>query len=221
VTGAEPAPLLTYADVITRLRLSYAHGADARERATLAEWKLTERARCLAAFQEAGVRTVLEVGAGTGKDSLYFQQHGLAVTATDLSPAMVAWCRRKGVPAEVRDLLNLDFPPASFDAVYTINCLLHLPKPDLPAALAQIAGVLRPGGLAYIGLYGGIDQEGIAPDDQHQPPRFFSFHTDAGMYHAVSRHFEVLSFSCIRVERDTELHFQSFLLQRAARPSIA
>jgi SAM-dependent methyltransferase len=74
----------------------------------------------------------LEIGAGTGNDGLYFQNNGLDVTCTDLSPDMVNLCREKGLKAYVMDFLSLDFPPGSFDAIYALNCLLHVPTRELP-----------------------------------------------------------------------------------------
>src|SRR5690606_3962913 len=107
----------------------------------------------------------------------YFQENGLEVVAVDLSPAMVALCREKGLEAHVMDFLRLDFPPGSFDAVYALNCLLHVPDRDLPAVLEAIRAVLRPGGLFFLGVYGGgaLTGEGSYDHDDHNPPRFFSF----------------------------------------------
>ena len=53
---------------------------------------------------------VLDLGAGAGRASLYFQQRGLAVTAVDASPAAVRVCRGRGV-ADVR-LGDVNDPPA-------------------------------------------------------------------------------------------------------------
>jgi SAM-dependent methyltransferase len=204
-----------YEDVIASLRAAYDRGAEARDRATKAPWKDEERRRFLATLQEEGKRTLLEVGAGTGQDGLFFQQGGLDVTCTDLSPAMVARCREKGLRAYVRDFLHLGFRPASFDAVYAINCLLHVPKADLPAVLAAIRTVLRPDGLFYLGLYGGPDSEGVWADDAHEPKRFFSFHTDDGLERAVRPYFTVLRFERVPLgDAEERLHFQSLLLRR-------
>lgn len=125
-------------------------------------WKLAERDAFLQRLRDQRCTRLLELGAGTGQDSLYFQNQGLKVLATDLSPTMVAYCRDKGIDARVMDFLHLDFPPASFDAVYALNCLLHVPNPDLPAVLRAIREVLRPGGLFFLGVYGGQAKEGIA-----------------------------------------------------------
>ncbi len=203
-----------YDDIIVGLRDAYDRGAGEREKGSPAPWKEEERRHFLAALRDEGKQTLLEIGAGTGKDGLFFQQHGLDVTCTDLSPEMVALCRRKGLQAYERDFLRLDFPPASFDAVYALNCLLHVPKSDLPAVLQAIQRVLRPAGLFYLGLYGGIDSEGVWDDDWHEPKRFFSFHTDDGIQQAVRPFFRVLSCKTIDVDRGGGLHFQSLLLRR-------
>ena len=113
---------------------------------------------------------LLEIGAGPGHDSAFFAGHGLQVVATDLSPAMVGFCRSKGLDAHVMDFLHLDFPAGSFDAVYALNCLLHVPNADLPEVLAAIRAVLRPGGWLFLGVYGGNGGEGPSRNDLHEPP---------------------------------------------------
>jgi SAM-dependent methyltransferase len=200
-----------YTDVIASLRRSYANDAPARNQRPLPAWKIDERQRVLSAFQEASVRRLLEIGAGPGRDSLYFQEQGLQVTCTDLSPEMVALCRAKGLTAHEMDFLNLDFPPQSFDAVYAMNCLLHVPKADLPAVLAQVQRLLRPDGLIYIGIYGGYEHEGIWAEDSVQPNRFFAFYTDEQIQAAVAAHIDNLDFRTIAVEAETDLHFQALM----------
>lgn len=204
-----------YAAVLTSLRTAYDSHADERERAPLDAWKLVERERVLTWLRAAGVRTLLEIGAGTGKDALFFQQHGLAVTAVDQSPAMVAHCRRKGVRAEMLDFLSLATLTERFDAVYALNCLLHVPKVDLPAVLGAIRAVLHPGGRFYLGQYGGRDVDGVWPDDDHEPKRYFSYYPDDALVTTVRVGFAVEAFACIPVERGGDLHFQSLLLRRA------
>src|SRR5262249_14164974 len=145
------------------LRESYNRKAQDRDRATIQAWKVEERLSFLWLLQQQHKRTLLELGAGAGQDGKLFQDHGLAGRCIDLSPAMVTLCRQKGLTASVMDVGNLQFPASSFEAVYALNCLLHLPKNELPTVLQAIATVLTPTGLLYIGVYGGYDQEGIWP----------------------------------------------------------
>ncbi|MFI0717604.1 class I SAM-dependent methyltransferase [Streptomyces sp. NPDC021224] len=182
-----------YDDVTGPLREAYDARAAWRDGLTKEPWKLAERQ----AFRDRlapGAR-VLEIGAGSGQDSAWFRDEGFAVLAADLSPAMVGLCRAKGVEARVTDLLHLDVPAASFDAVYTMNCLLHVPNRDLPAALAGIRDALRPGGLFFLGVYGGAQgAEGPLDGDEHVPPRFFSLRTDGQLLGFATAGFEVVDF---------------------------
>lgn len=202
-----------YDDVIAGLRDAYDRHAEERDAAGTEPWKHDERRRFLQLLREADAATLVEVGAGTGKDGLFFQEHGLDVTCTDLSPAMVALCRQKGLRAMVGDVLHLGLPPASFDAAYALNCLLHVPKRDLPSAFEEVRRLLRPRGLFYLGVYGGVAFEGIWDDDRYEPKRFFSFHPDEGLREAVAPYFNVVSFERIPIEATPGLHFQSLVLR--------
>jgi SAM-dependent methyltransferase len=202
-----------YRDVVVDLRTAYDGGAARRDRTEKASWKLAERSAFLQRLREAGSGRLLEIGAGTGQDSAYFQAHGLDVVAADLSPAMVARCREKGIDARVMDFLHLDFPPQSFDAVYALNCLLHVPDADLPMVLEAIRVVMRPGGLFFLGVYGGQGNEGIAEEDVHDPPRFFSWRTNEQIQRFAGQSFEIVDF---HVVEHNDIYIQSLTLRRPA-----
>ena len=201
-----------YEQILDRLRAAYDDGAAARRDATdKPGWRLDERAAFLDRLRAAQARTLLEVGAGTGQDSAYFQAEGLTVTAVDIAPEMVARIRAKEVPAYVRDVLNLGFPERSFDAAYSVNTFLHVPNTHLPAALRAVRDVLRPGGLFFLGGYGGDAEEGVATDDRHEPGRFFSFRTDEQLLRHAAAEFEILDF---HLYEGAEVRFQALTLVR-------
>lgn len=90
---------------------------------------------------------VLEVGAGTGALAARLAGHGITVTATDLDPDMVTRARKRlGPQADVRaaDVADLPFEDGTFDLVLATLTVHHWP--DILAASAEIARVLRPGG---------------------------------------------------------------------------
>ena len=206
-----------YEQVRDSLRRAYDGAANLRDRKTKAPWKLEERAIFLRRMQEANCTRLLEIGAGTGQDSAFFASHGLEVVATDISAAMVARCRDKGLDARVMDFSQPDFPPESFDAVHAMNCLLHVPNAELPAVLASIARVLRPGGLFFLGVYGGTGatDEGPAESDDHVPARFFSWRTDDQIVQFASDSFEIVDFHI--AQAGSESRFQSLTLRRPVR----
>jgi SAM-dependent methyltransferase len=189
-----------------------------------APWKLAEREAFLGRLRDEGGARLLELGAGTGQDSVFFRDQGLDVVAVDMSPQMVARCREKGIDARVMDLLHLDFAPESFDAVYSLNCLLHVPNADLPTVLEGVRAVMRPGGLFLLGVYGGGDEgdEGVASWDHHDPPRFFSWRTDEQLQRFAAATFDIVDFHvasagdhrCGAPARNSRARFQSLTLRR-------
>ena len=203
-----------YDDIIANLRAAYDRAVEEREARPLLPWKLEERQRFLDLLNQEQKTTLLEIGAGTGRDSLFFQEQGLQVTCTDLSPAMARHCQQKGLNAQVMEFRHLDFPAESFDAVYALNCLLHVPNSDLPAVLQQIQRVLKPGGLMFLGVYGGPAAEGPAPEDTYEPKRFFSWRTDEQIQAMVRPYFQIVSFKAIPLQGEQYEHFQSLILRR-------
>ena len=160
---------MRYHEVLPSLRSHYdAHVAE-RDGTDLELWKAKERGVFLELLRERRAQTLLELGSGPGRDGLFFRDQELEVTCTDLSPAMVASCRAKGLEALTVDFLGLNFAGRTFDAVYALNSLLHVPKADLPAVLERVRAQLVPGGLFYLGVYGGRDFEGVRADTGTNP----------------------------------------------------
>ncbi len=168
----------------------------------------------LSLLQKEYKQTLLEVGAGVGRDGLFFQDHALEITCVDLSPVMVELCRNKGLTAHVMDVADLRFPDASFDAVYSMNSMLHLPKIEFPNALREIDRLLKQDGLFYLGVYGGFDHEGIYEDDFMEPKRFFSHFTDERIQVEAAKFFDIQSFNAIIFTPTDPLHFQSLVLRK-------
>ena len=203
-------------DLTRSLRTAYDRRAAERDQSGKEPWKLEQRAQFAALLRHEHKQTLLEIGAGPGHDAAYFRDQGLDTVCIDLSPEHVRLCRRKGLTAEVMDVGALRFAPASFDAVCTLNSLLHVPNQALPEVLRTIDSILRPNGVCYLGVYGGPDREGILPDDSYDPPRFFAFYSDAQLQAVVREVFEVHSFTCIELGTSKDLHFQACILRKKA-----
>jgi SAM-dependent methyltransferase len=190
---------------------TYDRYADDRDKREIAPWKIQEQDHFITILKEKQKKTLLEIGAGTGNDSALFQDRGFAVMSTDMSPEMVRFCREKGLSAFIMDFYHLGFREASFDAIWALNCLLHVSKEDLREVLQGIKTVLKPRGLFYLGVWGGIEFEGVWKDDSYTPQRFFAFYPDQRLQAVVADFFEVLYFRPIFIE-GRELHFQSMIL---------
>src|ERR1700744_3929261 len=111
---------------------------------------------------------------------------------------MVHHLRSIGLNAAESDVLDLHFPQ-QFDSAFAMNCLLHVPIEDLPGAFAAVKSTLGPGGLFYLGQYGGIAQDGVLDEDSYVPKRYFSWLTDDAMFDAVRAQFDVVTFDVVDV----------------------
>jgi SAM-dependent methyltransferase len=196
------------------LRETYDRHAQERDSGATWGWKIAERAKFLSRLLQENKKKLLEIGAGTGRDSKFFQDQGLEVVCIDLSPVMIGLCRQKGLEAYIMDMAAIDFPEASFEAIYSMNSMLHLTKQEFPGVLDRMDKLLSAGGVAYIGMYGGFDHEGIWELDYYTPKRFFSFFTDEHLEREVSRVFRILSFNRIDHDPGSEIHFQSLFLKK-------
>jgi SAM-dependent methyltransferase len=204
----------TYQDVIGPLRTAYDRMVAERDGHETQPWKVDERWRFLAELRKEQRTSLLEVGAGTGVHGKFFQDQGLQVVCTDLSPEMVRRCRARGLEAHVADFLNLDFGDRRFDAAFAMNCLLHVPYQDLGRALAAIAATLVPGALFYLGQYGGIERTGVWHGDYYEPKRYFSYLTDDQIERATRQHFDTVEFRRVPVEGEIDSYFQALTLRR-------
>lgn len=92
----------------------------------------------------------LEVGVGTGGDALELAaRFQVTVVGADVSRAMVDEAKRRGLAdAVVADGHSLPFSAASFDGAWADRTFQHLADP--PAALKELARVVRPGGRIVI-----------------------------------------------------------------------
>ncbi len=92
----------------------------------------------------------LDLGCGTGTNSLYLAQHGFQVVGVDFSPKAVALARSKqrqtGLPVEFvnADVTRLDFLKEPFDLILDIGCFHSIPAAARPRHVAHIARLTRP-----------------------------------------------------------------------------
>ncbi|MQS11362.1 class I SAM-dependent methyltransferase [Streptomyces kaniharaensis] len=107
-------------------------------------------------FAAAGARDVLELGAGHGRDALFFAREGFTVLATDFSPTGLEQLRTAAAEQGVTDRVTiavhdvrkpLPLLDASVDAVFAHMLLcMALSTEEIHALVAEVRRVLRPGG---------------------------------------------------------------------------
>jgi ubiquinone/menaquinone biosynthesis C-methylase UbiE len=105
------------------------------------------------ALGDAAGLSVLDLGCGTGRHSVWLAAAGAAVTGIDFSEGMLEEARRKTGAGTVRFLAHdlhqpLPFAEATFDRVVSGLVLEHLR--ELDAFFAEARRVLRPDGRAVV-----------------------------------------------------------------------
>ena len=121
-----------------------------------------------AASLPAGGR-VLDAGCGAGRDLRWLAAAGFAVEGLDLSPAMVEAARRNTgyrIPVRRMDFAAYADPEGSWDGIWAMASLLHLPKRALGPILERLHASLAPGGILAFSLKTGQDE---ALDDRGRP----------------------------------------------------
>ncbi|KRF13349.1 class I SAM-dependent methyltransferase [Paenibacillus sp. Soil787] len=198
------------------LKLSYDQHARSRDGNTVQSWKVEEMDRFMARLQAADKgkgQRILDLGSGPGHQAMYLKNHGCQVTCVDLSDEMVNICREKGLEALAMDVYTLDLESESFDAIWTMNALLHVPKDSFLQVLANMERVLKPDGFLYLGLYGGYESEGIWENDTYSPQRFFAFYEDEHVQRKVSEVFDIEHFSVLPME-GMQADYQSIFVRK-------
>ncbi len=112
----------------------------------------------LAELQE-GVR-ILDVGCGSGRDTLAFKNKGYQVDAIDYSEELVKKATRlTGIPIKLKSFYEVDDYEA-YDGIWACASLLHCERSRLAEVLEKMVQALKPNGVIYMSFkYGDSDRE--------------------------------------------------------------
>jgi SAM-dependent methyltransferase len=150
----------------------------------------------LPGVQEGG--RILDVGFGSGRDSLFFLAMGYDVTAMDNSESFVARGRELLPDVLLEDVRNMTFEE-EFDLVWANASLLHLDDEGFAEAIERIEASLVPGGWFYVSMKRG-EFEGI------RDGRYFKFYTQETLLEAVTAVSSLVLVDVIETEDSRESH---------------
>jgi SAM-dependent methyltransferase len=92
---------------------------------------------------------ILDVGSGTGRDSLYFSKKGYLVTAFDASESLVEFS--KFFLDDVRlETFESFYTETLFDGIWACASLLHVERGDIIRLIQKYIDFLKPQGVFYM-----------------------------------------------------------------------
>src|SRR5579863_2477055 len=114
-----------------------------------AEIRRTSKQYAISCIPSGKALDILDVGCGSGENSLMLAAKGHRLHGIDISPAAIERYRHHGFDGRAGDLeTGIDFPDAHFDLVFCSEVIEHMTSPERLAA--EMCRVLKPGGLLVL-----------------------------------------------------------------------
>lgn len=103
---------------------------------------------------------ILDVGCGSGRDTLAFKKKGYQVDAIDYSEELVKKASRlTGIPIKLKSFYEVDDYEA-YDGIWACASLLHCERTRLKEVIGKLLSALKPNGVLYMSFkYGYGDRE--------------------------------------------------------------
>ena len=149
----------------------------------------SEDVRLLDAFMERlpASANVLDAGCGAGIPISQLLSERFQVTGVDFSDAQIELARKNVPNAEFlcEDMTRLNFPSETFDGITSYYAIIHIPREEHPALLANFFRMLKPGGSALLCL--GAEHLIDDVDENYLGTRMYWSHYDAETYLNILR----------------------------------
>lgn len=146
----------------------------------------------------------LNIGCGSGQDSIWLAQQGFLVTGVDISEIALQKAKENASKANVKctflltDFLEQEVPGAPFGLVFDRGCFHLFDSDEVRKRFAQrVAYHLEEGGL-WLSIIGSADEPPRGPDPLAGPPR----RSARDIAVAVEPYFEILSLNRSHFESD-------------------
>jgi len=108
-------------------------------------------------FKKQGVKTVLDLGCGSGRHTVYLAKHGFRVYGIDIAPKGIKmtkdWLEKQNLEANLKIgsiYKRLPYKDDFFDAVISTQVIHHERIQNIRKAIKEIEKILKPKGLIFI-----------------------------------------------------------------------
>jgi len=133
----------------------------------------------------------------------HFLDLGYQVTGIDLCEPMIMMCHEKGLDAQVMDIEALAFPPQSFEGIWAVASLHHIPKASFPQILESIKRIMCSKGLLFMGLQEGKGERYIPYKDGK---RFYAFWEADELNETIQPYFDLVDLKVLKGKEVTWLN---------------
>lgn len=116
-------------------------------------WPVSDFAKKVYKYiQDKNYKTLLDLGCGNGRDAIFFYNHGLKVTAVDISKSGIECLRKKNkeINTILGNIKNIDFPKESFNIIYSHLGLHFFDSKESKTIFDKLYNILTPGGMIFI-----------------------------------------------------------------------
>lgn len=98
------------------------------------------------------VKTILDLGCGGGRDSVFFSKKGFEVVALDIFADKVQQKKLKkaGIKFFNKDIRRINFKPESFDVIYAHLSLYYFDDKTTDKIFNNLYDILKPGGYIFV-----------------------------------------------------------------------
>jgi ubiquinone/menaquinone biosynthesis C-methylase UbiE len=125
---------------------------------------------------------VLDAGCGAGIPISQILSERFRITGVDFSEAQIELAKKNVPGAEFlrEDMTRLDFPENTFDGITSYYAIIHIPRDEHQALLANFYRMLKPGGFALLCL--GAEHLVDDVDENYLGTRMYWSHYDSETY---------------------------------------
>lgn len=151
---------------------------------------------------------ILDLGCGSGRDSIYFQKRGFKVTALDGSSKMCELTKKlTGLPVIQKNFLEIDFEE-HFDAIFACASLLHLNDEDLKKSISLCSKSLKNKSYFYISFK-------LGEGTRMKEDRYFNDMTEEKFTRLISDSPELMLIDCwVSYQYKSHIPFINFIMQK-------
>jgi len=138
---------------------------------------------------------ILDAGCSSGRDSAYFIEEKLEVSAVDIIAPLIEEAKKnvKNVTFGVMDIKNLILNDSIYDGIWCMSTLSDVEKKDADLVIKNFSKVLKNNGVIYISVREGSGEKVIEKGFFNDLPRFYAYYSQEEMENLLRKNnFKIL-----------------------------